>query len=104
MPSLFYIVFLKLSVACILYVVYVREDNDSDIGYDYTACMDYLDPAIHCHKKAIKLKHTLMHYYKDKMIMTQSYIYDGNSYTTTHLPRANELPHWDKWCICASVK
>ena len=44
----------KLIVACILCVIYVREDNDS-IGYDYTACMDYMDPDIRCPKKLLNL-------------------------------------------------
>ena len=33
-------------------VIYVREDNDSNvIGYDYMACMDYMDPDVRCPPK-----------------------------------------------------
>ena len=28
------------------------------IGYDYMACMDYMDTDVHCPKKAVKLNHS----------------------------------------------
>ena len=31
------------------------------IGYDYTACMDYMDPSVCCPKKAVKLNQSLFH-------------------------------------------
>ena len=31
------------------------------VGYDYTACMDYLDPTVCCPKEAVKLNLTLIH-------------------------------------------
>ena len=58
---LFFIHILKLFVTCRLCVIYVREDNDSNIyiGNDYTVCMDYMDLAVHCPRKAVKLNHAL---------------------------------------------
>ena len=50
---LFFYFFVKLIVACILGVIYVREDNDECISYDYRACMDYMDPDVRCPKKAV---------------------------------------------------
>ena len=52
--------FLKLIVACRWCVIYVREDNDCNVkGYDYMACMDYMDPMSAVPRKAVKLNHAL---------------------------------------------
>ena len=51
--------FFKLIVVCILCVIFMREDNDSNIGYDYTAYMDYMNLAVCCPRMAVKLNHLL---------------------------------------------
>ena len=28
-------------------------------SFDYMACMDYMDPNVHCPKKAVKFNHSL---------------------------------------------
>ena len=38
-------------------------DNLVTQGYDYTACIDYMDPDVCCHKKAVKLNHSLIYWW-----------------------------------------
>ena len=43
-------------ISCRSYVTYIREDTDSNVkGYDYTAYMDDMDPAVRCLIKAVNL-------------------------------------------------
>ena len=41
-----------------LYVIYVREDNDSSIGYDNMALMDHMDLDVCCLRNAVKLNYS----------------------------------------------
>ena len=59
-PSLFLFIilivfFLRLIIACRLWVIYVKEDNYSNVcyysKYDYTAYMDHMDPDVLCPQK-----------------------------------------------------
>ena len=54
--------FFKLIVACRFCVIYVKEDNDSNVkGFDYMACMDYMDPGVHCPPNLITPSLTAMY-------------------------------------------
>ena len=56
--------FLLLFVVCILWVIYVREDNYFIylcIGYDNTAHVDCMDLTVCCPRKAVKSNHSLIH-------------------------------------------
>ena len=58
----FHIFFRK--VDCGLHIVYYLYEGRLRflcIGYDYTACMDYMDPDVRCPQNAVKLNHSFTH-------------------------------------------
>ena len=57
----FNIIFLKVN--CGLYIVSSvwGKIMIPMYSFDYMACMDYMDPNVHCPKKAVKFNHSLTH-------------------------------------------
>ena len=61
--------FLKLSVACRLCVIYVWEDNDSNVYYDYMTYMDYMDHAVVAGTSGAVVRASI--HYKDSILWIQ---------------------------------
>ena len=52
----FLFIFLQLIVTCRLWVIYVREYNDSNVkGHGYTVYVEYIHIAVRCPRKGVKL-------------------------------------------------
>ena len=73
-PSLFCVSFLtyfffKLIVAAYCVLSMWGKKWFQCIGYDYMACMDYMDPDVPCLQNAVKFNHSLTQYFLGSMVI-----------------------------------